>query len=95
MPQRQRKGKNEDSLTVRLVDELTRQGLDAEEQAELKGKGGGWADILINLGRQATIIVEAKQGQEESNRQAALKDCLRRLDNGHCTAAIAVCYPPV
>ena len=32
MPQRQRKGKNEDSLTVRLVDELMRQGLDAEDQ---------------------------------------------------------------
>ena len=93
MPPRQPKGKKEDSLTVRLVDELMRQGLDAQDQAELKGKGGGWADILIKLGRQATIIVEAKQGQEERDRRAALADCLRRLDNNHCTAALAVCYP--
>ena len=93
MPQGQPKGKKEDTLTVFLTLELRSQGLAVENQARLKGKGGGKADILIRLGRQATIIVEAKHGQGERERRAALADCLRRLDNNHCTAALAVCYP--
>ncbi len=93
MPQGQPKGKKEDTLTVFLTLELRSQGLAVENQALLKGKGGGKADILIKLGRQATIIVEAKHGQGERERRAALADCLRRLDNNHCTAALAVCYP--
>ena len=89
-------GKKEDILTTYLALELglPKYGLDVENQARLKGQGGGKADLLIRLGRQGTIILEAKQGQTESDRRAALADCLRRLDNNHCTAALAVCYPP-
>ena len=89
-------GKKEDILTTYLALELglPKYGLDVENQARLKGQGGGKADLLIRLGRQGTIILEAKQGQTESDRRAALSDCLRRLDNNHCTAALAVCYPP-
>ena len=87
-------GKKEDTLTTYLALELQKHGLEVENQAPLKGKGGGKADLLIRLGRQGTIILEAKQGQTESDRRAALADGLRRLDNNHCTAALAVCYPP-
>ena len=87
-------GKNEDTLTTYLaLDLFKKHGLDAKDQVRLKGKGGGKADILIRLGRQGAFIIEAKQGQAESDRQAALADCRRRLDNNHCTAAMAVCYP--
>ena len=87
-------GKKEDTLTTYLALELQKHGLEVENQARLKGQGGGKADLLIRLGRQGTIILEAKQGQTESDRRAALADGLRRLDNNHCTAALAVCYPP-
>jgi 16S rRNA G966 N2-methylase RsmD len=85
-------GRIEDALTVALTQELLRQGLDTTEQAQLKGKGRGWADILVKLGR-LSIIVEAKSGQDNASRTAALADCIKRLENGHCTAAVAVCYP--
>lgn len=89
---KQRRGKIEDALTVVLTQEFMRQGLDATEQAELRGQGKGWADVLIRLGK-LSIIVEAKSGQDEASRKAALADCIKRLENGHCTAAVAVCYP--
>lgn len=87
-----RKGKKEDTLTVLLTQELQRQGLDADAQAHLQGKGAGWADVKITLGKLA-IIVEAKTGQDQAARRAALADCRKRIDNGHCAAAVAVCYP--
>ena len=87
-----RKGKKEDTLTVLLTQELQRQGLDADAQARLQGKGAGWADAKITLGKLA-IIVEAKSGQDQADRRAALADCRKRIDNGHCAAAVAVCYP--
>ena len=89
---KQRKGKNEDVLTVMLTQELRQQGLDVTDQAELRGKGGGWADAMVKLGRQS-IIIEAKVGQDNAARKAALDDCVRRIENGHCAAAVAVCYP--
>ena len=87
-----RKGKIEDTLTVLLTQEFQRRDLDAEPQAPLQGKGRGWADVLVRLGR-LSIIIEAKNGQGEVDRQAALADCRKRIENGHCTAAVAVCYP--
>ena len=87
-----RKGKKEDTLTVLLTQELKRHGLDADAQARLQGKGAGWADAKITLGKLA-IIVEAKFGQDQADRRAALADCRKRIDNGHCAAAVAVCYP--
>ena len=89
---KQRRGKKEDVLTVTLTQELRRLGLDVTDQAELKGKGGGWADALVKLGRQS-IIIEAKVGQDNAAHKAALDDCVRRIENGHCTVAVAVCYP--
>ena len=88
----ERKGKKEDTLTVLLTQELQRQGLNADAQARLQGKGAGWADAKITLGKLA-IIVEAKSGQDQADRRAALADCRKRIDNGHCAAAVAVCYP--
>ena len=91
MPPR-RRGKKEDTLTVLLMQELNRQGLDATPQERLQGEGAGWADGRITLGK-LSIIIEAKTGQGDANRQNALADCRKRIDNGHCTAAVAVCYP--
>ena len=87
-----RKGKKEDTLTVLLTQELKQQGLNAEDQARLQGKGAGWADIKITLGKLA-VIIEAKTGQDAADRRAALADCRKRIANGHCAAAVAVCYP--
>ena len=86
------KGKKEDTLTVYLTQELKLQGLDADTQVRLKGKGKGWADALVRVGNQP-IIIEAKHGQDQQARENALEDCRKRLDNGHCTAAVAICYP--
>ena len=86
------RGKREDTLTVLLTQELQRQDLDAEPQVRLQGKGKGWADALVRLGR-LSIIIEAKTGQDAAQRQAASADCRKRIENGHCTAAVAVCYP--
>ena len=86
------KGKKEDTLTVYLTQELKLQGLDADTQVRLKGRGKGWADALVKVGNQP-IIIEAKHGQDNQSRENALGDCRKRLENGHCTAAIAVCYP--
>ena len=86
------KGKKEDTLTVYLTQELKLQGLDADTQVRLKGRGKGWADALVKVGNQP-IIIEAKYGQDNQSRENALGDCRKRLENGHCTAAVAVCYP--
>ena len=88
-----RKGKKEDTLTVLLTQEFEQRDLNAEPQAPLQGKGKGWADALVRLGR-LSIIIEAKTGQNDADRRAALDDCRKRIENGHCTAAVAVCYPP-
>ena len=86
------KGKKEDTLTVYLTQELKLQGLDADTQVRLKGRGKGWADALVKVSNQP-IIIEAKHGQDNQSRENALEDCRKRLENGHCTAAVAVCYP--
>ena len=86
------KGKKEDTLTVFLIQELKLQGLDADTQVRLRGKGKGWADALVKI-RNQPVIIEAKHGQESQDREDALADCRKRLKNGHCTAAVAVCYP--
>ena len=86
------KGKKEDTLTVFLIQELKLQGLDADTQVRLRGKGKGWADALVKV-RNQPVIIEAKHGQESQDREDALADCRKRLKNGHCTAAVAVCYP--
>ena len=86
------KGKKEDTLTVFLIQELKLQGLDADTQVRLRGKGKGWADALVKV-RNQPVIIEAKHGQESQDQEKALEDCRKRLKNGHCTAAVAVCYP--
>ena len=82
----------EDTLTVFLAERLKLEGLDAANQFPLRGRGKGWADIHIKMPGYH-IILEAKHGQSVSHRQAALRDCYARLDNHHCTVAIALCYP--
>lgn len=69
-----------------------KEGLTASAEVSLKGAGKGFGDVLVQMGKYR-IIVEAKKGQSDSQRRAALKQCEDRLDNDHCQAAIAVCYP--
>ena len=94
--------RNEDHLTSLLVQILGRppefigkcpQFKDQiRAQAPLKGKGGGKADIRIQLGPQGILILEAKHGQTPANQRAAVADCQKRLENHHCSIAIALCY---
>ena len=83
---------HEQNLNTTLGILLRRQGLRAGAERALKGKGGGRADCRIRFGSHI-IIIEAKAGQSERQQQNAVDNCLNRIDNGHCHAAIAVCYP--
>ena len=82
------------ALATLLHDEglNAKEGLNAAAEVSLKGKGRGFGDVVVQMGKYR-IIVEAKKGQTGSQRDAALEQCNDRLDNDHCQAAIAVCYP--
>ena len=82
----------EEDYNSNLARLLREEGLAASAEATLKGRGKGFGDALVQMGRHR-IIVEAKRGQAEAQRRDALGQCEDRLDNGHCNAAIAVCYP--
>ena len=75
------------TLAILLHDE----GLNAS-YAEVSLSGGGVADVVVQMGRHR-IIIEAKKGQSDAQQRAALRQCNERLNDGHCNAAIAVCYP--
>ena len=83
---------HEQNLNTTLGIILRQQGLRAGAESALKGKGGGRADCRIRFGSHI-IIIEAKAGQSDRQRENAVSDCLNRIDHGHCHAAIAVCYP--
>ena len=84
---------SETAYNAVLAPLLRDEGLDASAEASLRGGGGGFADVLIQMGASHRIIVEAKKGQSNAQKAQALRQCEERLDNGHCQAAIAVCYP--
>ena len=82
----------EEDYNSNLARLLREEGLTASAETTLKGKGKGFGDALIQMGKH-TIIVEAKRGQSNAQKAAALVQCDDRLKHGHCNAAIAVCYP--
>ena len=82
----------EEDYNSNLARLLREEGLAASAETTLKGKGKGFGDALIQVGKH-TIIVEAKRGQSNAQKVAALGQCEDRLNHGHCNAAIAVCYP--
>ena len=82
----------EEDYNSNLARLLREEGLSASAETTLKGKGKGFGDALIQMGKH-TIIVEAKRGQSNAQKAAALVQCEDRLKHGHCNAAIAVCYP--
>ena len=82
----------EEDYNSNLARLLREEGLTASAETTLKGKGKGFGDALIQMGKH-TIIVEAKRGQSNAQKAAALDQCEDRLNHGHCNAAIAVCYP--
>ena len=84
---------SETAYNAILAPLLRDEGLDASAEASLRGSSRGFADVLIQMGNNHRIIIEAKKGQSNAQKAAALNQCNERLDNGHCQAAIAVCYP--
>ncbi len=84
---------SETAYNAELARLLREEGLNASyAEATLRGSGGGFADVIVQMGSHR-IIIEAKKGQSDAQQRAALGQCNDRLDNGHCQAAIAVCYP--
>ena len=83
---------SETAYNAILAPLLRDEGLDAAAEASLRGSGRGFADVLIQMGNHR-IIVEAKKGQSNAQKSRALDQCNDRLNNEHCHAAIAVCYP--
>ena len=91
MPE-QREEHREEDYNSNLARLLRDEGLNAAAEVSLRGSRRGFADALIQMGNRR-IIIEAKKGQSNAQKSDALDQCNRRLDNGHCHAAIAVCYP--
>ena len=82
----------ETALNVELARHLRGHGLNARGEARLSGRGRGQADVLIQMPPHR-IIIEAKSGQTGAKQQEAVKQCRDRLENNHCQASIALCYP--
>ena len=74
----------EEDYNSNLARLLREEGLAASAEARLKGRGKGFGDALVQMGRHR-IIVEAKRGQAEAQRRDALGQCEDRLDNGIAT----------
>lgn len=82
----------ETTLNAELARHLREHGLNARGEVRLSGKGKGQADVLIRLPPHR-VIIEAKSGQTAAKKREALSQCRDRLENNHCQASIAVCYP--
>ena len=82
----------ETTLNVELARHLREHGLNARGEVRLSGRGAGQADVLIQMPPHR-IIIEAKHGLTDAKRQEAVSQCLDRLENNHCQAAVALCYP--
>ena len=83
---------HEQTLNVRLADELKERGLDAKP--EVIHPGNRRVDVEVKIG-PARIAVEAEHGQSRAKRQEAIRDADARLPSFQNLAdvAIAVCYP--
>ena len=82
----------ETALNMELARHLREHGLNARGEVRLRGGGAGQADGLISLPPHR-VIIEAKRGQTAAKRQEAVAQCRDRLENDHCQASIALCYP--
>ena len=83
---------HEQTLNVRLSDELKQRGLNA--RPEVTHPGNRRVDVEVRIG-SARIAVEAKHGQSSDKRLEAKGDADRRLpgDQDLADCAVAVCYP--
>ena len=82
----------ETALNMELARHLREHGLNARGEVRLRGRGGGQADGLISLPPHR-VIIEAKRGQTDAKKREAVSQCRERLENNHCQASIALCYP--
>ena len=83
---------HEQTLNVRLSDELRARSLDAKP--EVTHPGNRRVDVEVRVG-PARIAVEAEHGQGSGKRREAIGDADKRLPHNENLAdvAIAVCYP--
>ena len=83
---------HEQTLNVRLSDELRARGLDAKP--EVIHPGNRRVDVEVRVG-PARIAVEAEHGQGSGKRRDAIGDADKRLPHNENLAdvAVAVCYP--
>ena len=83
---------HEQTLNVRLSDELRSRGLDAKP--EVTHPGNRRVDVEVRVG-PARIAVEAEHGQSAAKRREAIGDADKRLPHNENLAdvAVAVCYP--
>jgi len=91
--------KHERILNERLADLLRDEGLQAEGESPVgwvdkrkKKPVRGQIDVKIDLpSGQVIVAIEAKNGY--GNKNAALNDAKKRIDDGTAQIGIAVCYP--
>ena len=83
---------HEQTLNVRLSDELRARGLDAKP--EVTHPGNRRVDVEVRVG-PARIAVEAEHGQSSSKRREAIGDADKRLPHNENLAdvSVAICYP--
>ena len=81
---------HEQTLNVRLSDQLKSYGLNAKP--EVTHVGNRRIDIEVRIG-PAIIAVEAEHGQNRAKQAEAIRDADRRLEQELAQCAIAVCYP--
>ena len=81
---------HEQTLNVRLSDELKGRGLNAKP--EVSHPGNLRIDVEVRIG-PARIAVEAKHGQSSAKRQEAIENADARLQQGLADCSVAVCYP--
>ena len=81
---------HEQTLNVRLSDELKRRGLNA--RPEVTHPGNRRIDVEVHIG-PAVIAVEAEHGQSRAKQVEAIGDADARLTQELAQCAVAVCYP--
>ena len=83
---------HEQTLNVRLSDELRARSLEAKP--EVTHPGNRRVDVEVRVG-PARVAVEAEHGQSSAKRREAIGDADKRLPHNENLAdvAIAVCYP--
>ena len=83
---------HEQTLNVRLSDELRARSLDAKP--EVTHPGNRRVDVEVRVG-PARVAVEAEHGKSSGKRREAIADADKRLPHNENLAdvAIAVCYP--